>query len=273
MSYLFNNKIYNKYLCLYTVGYEQTLPSHLYGPTIRSGYMLHYIHSGKGTFWCNNNVYQLGPGDFFFISPDSVVKYQADHLEPWCYYWIGFKGEMVEHYLEKTFISSKQPTFSTQNGAREVKDKVSEIIEICLTEENNDTLLNAKLLEIFHYLEKAYPKVKPKKQHSPSSILIQALQVLKNNYENNLKISELARELSVDRSYLHRLFKEEFGMGPKEYLTDLRMRKARELLTNTNVPINIISQSVGYDDPQRFSKFFKKSTSASPKDYRKTHSK
>ncbi len=49
--YFFNNSNNNENLFLYTVGYEETKPLHKYGPTTRSGYMLHYIKSGKGTFY------------------------------------------------------------------------------------------------------------------------------------------------------------------------------------------------------------------------------
>jgi hypothetical protein len=57
MRYFFYNHKECKEIFLYTVGYEKTQVSHQYGPTIRSGYMLHYVHSGKGIFCCQGQTY------------------------------------------------------------------------------------------------------------------------------------------------------------------------------------------------------------------------
>lgn len=65
MNFLFNNTNTNPYLSVYTVGYEETQPSHSYGPAVRSGYMLHYIYKGRGTFTCQGKIYSLKAGDFF----------------------------------------------------------------------------------------------------------------------------------------------------------------------------------------------------------------
>ncbi|WP_342046479.1 helix-turn-helix transcriptional regulator [Bacillus sp. OTU530] len=92
---------------------------------------------------------------------------------------------------------------------------------------------------------------------------------IRNNYETDIQISELADSLAIDRTYLHRLFKQELGMSPKDYLTEVRIRKAKELLTNTDYPINTIAQSVGYEDPQQFSKVFKQNTNLTPSSFRR----
>ncbi|WP_410775199.1 helix-turn-helix domain-containing protein [Ectobacillus funiculus] len=68
---------------------------------------------------------------------------------------------------------------------------------------------------------------------------------------------------------LHRLFKQELGMSLKDYLTEVRIRKAKELLTNTDYPINTIAQSVEYEDPQQFSKVFKQNTNLTPSSFRR----
>ena len=89
MDFLFNNLNTNPYISVYTVGYEKTKPNHSYGPTRRSGYMLHYVYSGKGEFICQGKTYHLKAGDFFFISPDATITYTADQTDPWAYYWFG----------------------------------------------------------------------------------------------------------------------------------------------------------------------------------------
>ena len=272
MRYFFNNHKECKEIFLYTVGYEKTQVSHQYGPTIRSGYMLHYVHSGKGIFYCQGQTYQLKAGDFFFIEPNSLIKYQADKQHPWIYYWIGFRGVLVEEYLKRTTINKYNPIFSIDNGGRIIKDKMSEILEISFIEEDNDLLLNARLFEILYYLSLNYPLEKiHQDKNKQNTLLTKAIQLMRNNINLNLQIQEIAQILSIDRTYLHRIFKENIGTSPKQYLINLKMTRAKELLINTDSPLNVISLSVGIDDVANFSKLFKKNENMSPKQYRQKY--
>ena len=78
----------------------------------------------------------------------------------------------------------------------------------------------------------------------------------------------MADELGLDRSYLHRIFKAATGASPQEYLLDLRIRKACDLLQRTDLSVSIISRSVGYEDTLYFSRLFKKKKGVSPTGYR-----
>ncbi len=269
MRYFFNNHCENKQLYLYSGGYDPTVKGHTYGPTVRSGYMLHYIYSGKGVFTSEGREFKLQEGDFFFIEPNRIIKYEADLTNPWAFYWIGFRGELVAEYLKRTSLSWFKPIFNIDKGTP-IKDRMSEIIELSFIKEDNDLLLNAKLLEILHHLSVLFPSEEKSNNSSKKNILfVQALQFIRNNYETDIQISELADSLAIDRTYLHRLFKQELNMSPKEYLTEVRIRKAKELLTNTDYPINTIAQSVGYEDPQQFSKVFKQNTNLTPSSFRR----
>ena len=268
--YFFNNSNNNENLFLYTVGYEETKPLHKYGPTTRSGYMLHYIKSGKGTFYSRGKTFHLKAGEFFFIEPEEIIWYEADEYEPWAYYWIGFRGNMVSEYLRRTFVNKNKPIFSAQKGGDIIRDKIVEIFEISVISEDNDLLLNARLLEILYYLSECFPLTYAKKD-SKNTILAKALQIMRNNFDTSVHISEIAKALYIDRTYLHRIFKEKMKIAPKDYLTNLRIAKAKELLTQTDYPVNIIAQSVGIEDAQNFSKLFKNKENISPINYRKSY--
>lgn len=268
MKYFFNNHIENEQLYLYSGGYDPTDPGHTYGPTVRSGYMIHYIYKGKGTFTCEGKAYTLSEGNFFFIEPDIEIKYEADQKDPWTFYWIGFRGALVKDYLQRTIISRRNPIFTEVDSA-EIKDIIGEIIEISFIHQDNDLLLNAKLLEILYHLTTVFPVTDELTQNSKkSNLFVEAFQFIRNNYEQNIRISELAQRMSVDRTYLHRIFMNEIDMGPKEYLTKVRIRKAQDLLRQSELPIKTISVSVGYENPQQFARVFKQETGFSPREYR-----
>lgn len=272
MRYTFNNNISSEELYLYSGGYDPTKPNHTYGPTIRSGYMLHYVYQGKGILTSNNIDYPLATGDFFFIEPNRIIKYQAHQEDPWAFYWIGFKGTVAAEYLKRCQLSSENPVFHNTSGLR-IKELLGEIIEISLIQADNDILLNAKLLEILYQLVAHFPKQKPVKKQSSNQLLSEAMQFIQNNFERETQIQEIADSLSIDRTYLHRIFQQELGMGPKEYLTTVRIRQAQKLLAESELPINIVAFSVGYENSQQFSRIFKQKTGHSPKAYRQVSGK
>jgi transcriptional regulator GlxA family with amidase domain len=67
------------------------------------------------------------------------------------------------------------------------------------------------------------------------------------------------------------MFKNEVGIPPKKYLSNLKINKAKELLAESDDPINLIASSVGFSDALSFSKFFRKELGISPSQYRKEH--
>ena len=80
----------------------------------------------------------------------------------------------------------------------------------------------------------------------------------------------IADELSLDRRYLVRLFKEKTGMGIQEYIIQVRMEHARTLL-QSGFSVNTTASMVGYHDSFNFSKMFKKTTGTSPKQFAQAH--
>ncbi len=90
------------------------------------------------------------------------------------------------------------------------------------------------------------------------------------NYKEQIKLSELANMVHVNSSYLSRLFKQETGYTLTELLTKIRIEKAKELLSLTNMRSYEIGIKVGIEDPAYFSQVFKKYTGVSPSEYKKT---
>ena len=84
-----------------------------------------------------------------------------------------------------------------------------------------------------------------------------------------LKISDIAKKLNLNRSYLYKIFKEETGYSLKDYLIQIRMEKSADLLTSTTFHISEIANAVGFPDALAFSKAFKKHFGQSPSHYRR----
>lgn len=91
-----------------------------------------------------------------------------------------------------------------------------------------------------------------------------------SNYSKTIHFSAIARNVGFSQSYLSKAFTNYFGEPPSRYLTNLRMRKAKQLLKTTHLSVKQISDSLGYVDQCYFSKVFKNKVGISPVQYRKT---
>ncbi|WP_270345466.1 AraC family transcriptional regulator [Enterococcus thailandicus] len=91
-----------------------------------------------------------------------------------------------------------------------------------------------------------------------------AIYYLENHHTQEITLEQLADTLYVSPTYLSKVFKESTGMSPINYLIQVRLKHAKELLSNEQLTIREISQAVGYQDAYHFSKLFKKYYGVSP---------
>lgn len=92
---------------------------------------------------------------------------------------------------------------------------------------------------------------------------------LDKNYTMDISLETIAQKFGFNASYLSRRFKQKYGMGMIDYITRLRMQKAKEILVTTNLNIYNVSAQLGYKDEKYFSRVFTKETGLSPNQYRK----
>lgn len=84
----------------------------------------------------------------------------------------------------------------------------------------------------------------------------------------DLSLNEVAGQVNLSPSHFSTVFSQETGQTFKEYLTEVRIRHAKELLRSTTLRSSEISYQIGYSDPHYFSYVFRKQTGLSPKEYR-----
>lgn len=89
-----------------------------------------------------------------------------------------------------------------------------------------------------------------------------------NHYFEDIKISMFTEKYFLSREYLMKLFKQQFGYGIHEYVQKVRMDKAQQLLDDSSLKIQDISEMLGYKDKNYFSKAFRNYYSVSPSEYR-----
>lgn len=257
----------NSDLSLYSAGYEECASGYSYGPKIRSYHLIHFVLYGKGELHINEHIFHLTAGDVFFIPAGKVSYYEASKDDPWCYAWVSFLGINSQMYLYQLMTSTDN--FYIIHGLDTIKYKqlIFDIISLQGGSTSQYFQANGILFQIMamlfndvNFQESSWGK---------NSIVDEIKFYLNINYAEKIKLQDVAKSFGIHPNYLTRIFHEKYGISPKQYLIDLKLKKARRLLTTTELSISVIANSLGFDDQLAFTKIFKKAFTVSPSEYRK----
>lgn len=226
-----------------SAGEQQCKPSHSYGPAIRDYTLLHYVRKGCGTFYARGEVYKVCAGEAFLIRPGEITTYTADTEEPWEYQWIGFDGALSVQ-------------FSSLPAVFPVPDSLfRQMRQICDSSKSPEFLLAGWLFQLYVELF-----ADNHKNHNYAQKIKNYIQTC---YMNDLSVEGISEMLQLNRRYLSRHFKQKTGMTIQEYLLQVRMENAMELLKK-GVAVKEAAYLCGYPDPFNFSRMFKKIYGISP---------
>ena len=110
--------------------------------------------------------------------------------------------------------------------------------------------------------------VMSRRENRSSSVIDRARDYIMAHYKKDISLDDVSREVDISPYYFSKIFKEATGENFIEYLTNLRIEKAKELLDNTEMSMKEICLEVGYSNPNYFSRIFKKSVGVSPTEYK-----
>lgn len=253
-------------------GIESCEPDHSFGPYVRRSFVIHIVLEGQGHYQYENQTYHLKAGQAFLIYPDITTTYWAEPSDPWRYMWVGFSGILAESMTTRSGFTRETPVISIKDSS-DLFACINHILDRPHLTYVDYLQRQGELYKFFGYLieNSLRPSITKDKHDYPQSYYVkQAVTYIKYHYMDPVKIDGLASYIGITRSYLTTCFQKEIHMSPKEYLMDVRMRKAAELLENSSLSIGEIAASVGYPDQLGFSKRFKEKFGMSPKHYRKS---
>lgn len=107
-----------------------------------------------------------------------------------------------------------------------------------------------------------------KRTEKSNSIIEMAKDYIKDNYSKDISLDDVSRIVNISPYYFSKLFKEDTGENFIEYLTGIRIEKAKELLNTAEYSMKEICTMVGYSDPNYFSRSFKKNVGVTPTEYK-----
>lgn len=101
-----------------------------------------------------------------------------------------------------------------------------------------------------------------------NEIIEEISEYIEKNVCENLSVGFLCNRFFISKNRLYKDFKEHYNVTPNEYVTDVRIKKAKQLLLETKLPVYNVCESVGIDNYTYFSSIFKKKTGLTPTEYR-----
>ncbi len=111
-------------------------------------------------------------------------------------------------------------------------------------------------------------KMKQEKEEMAVDLIRTAKEYIQNHFMQDLSLDEVSKKVQISPYYFSKLFKKETGENFIEYLTKIRIEKAKKFLRETQMSMKEISDAVGYSNPNYFSHTFKKNVGISPSEYK-----
>lgn len=231
-------------------------------------YQLLYITKGKGSFAsasCKKT--EIKAGNMFLLFPGEWHCYEPDSSTGWEEYWIGFKGENIDNRIANGFFSPLKPVFYVG-----IQDEIVQLYNqgIVVAREQKTGFQQMLAGIVNHLLGLAFSldKYSGFENLEVANHINKAKIIFSENLQQKVKPEEVAQQLNMSYSWFRRLFKEYTGFAPAQYIQELRIQYAKELLTNTNMSIKEIAFTSGFENTEYFFLAFRKKADCTPSKYR-----
>ncbi len=238
-----------------------------------------YVLSGSCSYRIGDAHYQVKKGDMLVfntgVNHGKAVKPGEEILE----LHVGFDNIQVEGLTKNNLIGPETcPVINLQEHEQEFLKCCSDIY---LEQENDlpgsELMLKIQVMRlIVLFLKTTRSELCSSKSplvsfdSNDKSIIVSTLiAFLDENYMRPVSLDTISKSIYLSPTYISKVFKEETGETPINYLIKLRLSKAREMLQDGRHSIKSVARSVGYEDAYYFSKLYKKYNRMSPSSIRK----
>lgn len=228
----------------------------------------YFICEGEGWLKIGDQEYYPKPGELFLMPEGVRQSYSYISDQPFQKYWCHFSAKVGDINLFKILELSHVCT-------KVDRDVVKELFSGLTMYAKSDAvyahlLAKSKLMELFCYFIMNIDLDEITFNNLTSiEKLTNILSYIDLNIDRNFSIQELAEISCTHPNYFIRLFKQQMGVPPIQYITRKKIEKAKELLSSTPSSVSEIADQLGFNDLFYFSKQFKKNVGLTPTEFRK----
>ncbi len=252
-------------LSIGTLGYLESLNGFDWSQ-VAQRISLHFITHGAGDVIHQNQRYSLSAGDAFCFFPDQCYHYKDYHGQPWRYTWLSLHGHQAAALCQQLGFHPDNPVQRSMS-INAIQHVIREIDSAFRSEDHSEFFPQSAAWQLIDHLQ-SQQRVRSNTAHEQLAQVLK--RILDEEYaQADISITQIAQDLQVDRSTLFRHFQARYDIAPKAYLEQQRMRHAQALLRGHHLQIKEIAQHCGYEDPQYFSRAFRKHAGVAPSAYAK----
>lgn len=265
-----------------TVGVGEHYPTHGHADgyffdmekgRVLNEYQMLYLVEGEGFFVSTHQSRtRIKSGDIFLLFPNEWHSYGPMSTSCWKSYWIGFKGRNMDDRVESGFLSCEKPIYHVGYSS-----EIISLYNTALKAAQEEAAYSQQLMAgiVNHLIGMMYSlerNIILNKDHDRVDMINRARYRIRETLEGDLSIQQLAEELGVSYSNFRKLFKEYTGLSPALYQQDLKLQRAKELLSTTKISIKEIAYRLNFESPDYFSSKFRVKTGQKPSEFRASNS-
>ena len=260
----------NNLLHLQEIGSLHATSAHTNRRESLASYLFFMVESGSGSLTYHNIDYSLSAGDCVFIDCRTAYAHTtSDDL--WQLRWVHFQGPTMDPIYLKYKERGGTPAFHPSDFMQ-YRIILTSIEEVLISDSHvKDMSIHEKLSGLLVYLmEDSWQPDQAKMISSKRQSLQHIREYLDNHYQEHLTLDNIAEKFYINKYYLTRIFKEQYGLTISNYIQQLRITHAKQLLRFSDLSIDKIGEDCGLNDANYFSRVFKKVEGISPGEFRKT---
>lgn len=245
---------------------------------------INYVYEGSARYHIDYDFFNSEPGDIVLIRPNGMHSIHPienqNHITDTFQFHLDMIGHSIVDQVSLRYLQPLQTSsfkFITcikpdMEGYDEIKTCLFSIFDLSRNEGRHfELLLKAKLNELIYllYFYRYVVKKNTDDAYRKNEKIRELIDFINRNYEKNLTIEYLADFIGYSKTHFMSVFKQHTGTSCTEFVIQVRLNKASDLLINTNYSILDIANRIGFNNLSNFNRQFKRYYQTTPSHYRK----